>query len=81
MLTVVIRLHQAGLNTVVVSPPEEGNCSTLRTLYYPPVKHEEVKEGQLRCGEHSDYGSITLLFKSSVGLQVTPAPPVCMQEK
>ncbi|KAL3061090.1 UPF0676 protein C1494.01 [Trematomus bernacchii] len=49
---------------------EEGNCSTLRTLYYPPVKHEEVKEGQLRCGEHSDYGSITLLFKSSVGLQV-----------
>ncbi|KAF3855191.1 hypothetical protein F7725_023246 [Dissostichus mawsoni] len=49
---------------------EEGNCSTLRTLYYPPVKHEEVKEGQLRCGEHSDYGSITLLFKSSEGLQL-----------
>ncbi|XP_037622422.1 UPF0676 protein C1494.01 [Sebastes umbrosus] len=48
----------------------EQNISTLRTLYYPPVNHEKVKEGQTRCGEHSDYGSITLLFSSSEGLQV-----------
>ncbi|XP_068578771.1 uncharacterized protein si:dkey-10o6.2 isoform X2 [Cebidichthys violaceus] len=48
----------------------EGNSSTLRSLYYPAVNHEKVKEGQLRCGEHSDYGSITLLFCSSAGLQV-----------
>ncbi|XP_054476236.1 uncharacterized protein si:dkey-10o6.2 [Anoplopoma fimbria] len=48
----------------------EGNCTTLRSLYYPSVNHEKVKEGQLRCGEHSDYGSITLLFSSSGGLQV-----------
>ena len=27
----------------------------------------QVKEGQLRCGEHSDYGSITLLFQDSIG--------------
>lgn len=30
-----------------------------------------MKEGQLRCGEHSDYGSITLVFQNLMeGLQV-----------
>ncbi|XP_012673136.2 2-oxoglutarate-dependent dioxygenase htyE [Clupea harengus] len=49
----------------------DENGSTLRTLYYPPVDSEHVKEGQLRCGEHSDYGSITLVFQSPEGgLQV-----------
>ena len=27
----------------------------------------ELKAGQVRCGEHSDYGSITLLFQDGVG--------------
>ncbi|KAL6466243.1 hypothetical protein MHYP_G00263760 [Metynnis hypsauchen] len=49
----------------------DENGSTLRSLYYPPVKSERVKEDQIRCGEHSDYGSITLLFQSKEeGLQV-----------
>ncbi|XP_026221781.1 UPF0676 protein C1494.01-like [Anabas testudineus] len=48
----------------------DKNGTTLRSLYYPPVESEKAKEGQLRCGEHSDYGSITLLFQSSEGLQV-----------
>ncbi|KAF7692487.1 UPF0676 protein C1494.01 [Silurus meridionalis] len=49
----------------------DKNGTTLRSLYYPPVKAESVKEGQLRCGEHSDYGSITLVFQShEAGLQV-----------
>lgn len=52
-------------------PAAEGNSTTLRSLYYPSVDHDKVEEGQLRCGEHSDYGSITLLFSSSGGLQVT----------
>eukprot|EP00064_Thunnus_orientalis_P005459 superscaffoldBa00000535_g5473 len=34
------------------------------------MNREQAKEGQLRCGEHSDYGSITLLFQGSKGLQV-----------
>ncbi|KAM4619399.1 uncharacterized protein ACJ7VT_008572 [Polymixia lowei] len=45
----------------------EENGSTLRSLYYPPVNELKVKEGQLRCGEHSDYGSITLVFQGSEG--------------
>ncbi|KAG7221150.1 hypothetical protein INR49_017498 [Caranx melampygus] len=59
---VFLRAHQ------LIGTDENG--STLRSLYYPPVNSEKAKEGQLRCGEHSDYGSITLLFQSSEGLQV-----------
>ncbi|KAA0714876.1 hypothetical protein E1301_Tti010284 [Triplophysa tibetana] len=49
----------------------DKNDTTLRTLYYPPLKSDVSKPNQLRCGEHSDYGSITLLFQSPEGgLQV-----------
>ena len=39
---------------------------TLRSLHYPPLQ-TPPKPGQLRAGEHSDYGSITLLFQDDVG--------------
>lgn len=42
------------------------NKTTLRLLYYPALE-QQLKEGQSRCGEHSDYGTITLLFQDSVG--------------
>ncbi|XP_056622264.1 uncharacterized protein si:dkey-10o6.2 isoform X2 [Triplophysa dalaica] len=49
----------------------DKNDTTLRTLYYPPLKSDVLKPNQLRCGEHSDYGCITLLFQSPEGgLQV-----------
>ena len=41
------------------------NKTTLRLLYYPVVKN--LREGQLRLGEHTDYGTITLLFQDQVG--------------
>jgi isopenicillin N synthase-like dioxygenase len=42
----------------------------LRLLMYPPLP-EGIKADQVRLGEHSDYGSITLLFQDSIGgLQV-----------
>ena len=44
----------------------EENKTALRLLYYPAVV-DQLKEGQIRCGEHSDYGTITLLFQDSVG--------------
>ena len=38
---------------------------------------QDVKPNQIRCGEHSDYGSITLLFQDDVGgLQVEYLPNV-----
>ncbi|XP_016092480.1 UPF0676 protein C1494.01-like [Sinocyclocheilus grahami] len=74
----VIRVMALGLNLeaeVFLSAHKhigsDVNGTTLRTLYYPPVNSTCVKENQLRCGEHSDYGSITLVFQSSEGgLQV-----------
>ena len=39
---------------------------TLRLLHYPPL-NQSPKLGQIRAGEHSDYGSFTLLFQDEVG--------------
>ena len=35
-------------------------------LHYPPVA-QTPSPGQLRAGEHSDYGSITLLLQDQIG--------------
>lgn len=50
------------------------NATTLRLLHYPSIKKDSViKPGQIRCGEHTDYGSITLLFQDEMpGLEVFP---------
>ncbi|KAG5300813.1 oxidoreductase [Histoplasma ohiense] len=47
--------------------------NTLRLLHYPSVPKSVFRDnaGQVRAGEHSDYGSITLLFQDARGgLQV-----------
>ncbi|KAI9202432.1 uncharacterized protein BJ171DRAFT_514050 [Polychytrium aggregatum] len=41
---------------------QEPSGCTLRMLRYPPAK-----TGSIRCGGHTDYGSLTLLFQDSVG--------------
>ncbi|XP_072044890.1 uncharacterized protein [Amphiura filiformis] len=58
--------------------------TSIRLNHYPPTADIEVKEKQVRCGEHSDYGSITFLFqKDKGGLEVlnrqgqwVSAPPI-----
>lgn len=44
----------------------DNNASCLRMLHYPPVP-ENVPEGSIRCGSHTDYGTITLLFQDTMG--------------
>ena len=40
----------------------------LRYNYYPLIQDiTKVKPGQIRCGEHTDYGGITLLIQDDVG--------------
>ncbi|KAE8148967.1 hypothetical protein BDV25DRAFT_8720 [Aspergillus avenaceus] len=51
----------------------DGGDNTLRLLHYPAVSKDVFKKNpsQVRAGEHSDYGSITLLFQDGRGgLQV-----------
>lgn len=49
------------------SPP---NFTVLRINHYPPLP-AAVPDNVIRCGAHTDYGSITLLFQDSMGgLQV-----------
>ena len=61
------------------------NATTLRSLHYPPIPARLARQaGITRCGEHSDYGTLTLLFQDSLGgLEVRgpgrawlPAPPL-----
>jgi len=48
----------------------KGNPTISRMLLYPPIT-SEILSKQLRCGEHSDYGTFTLLFQDQAGgLQV-----------
>ncbi|KAK6169472.1 hypothetical protein SNE40_020521 [Patella caerulea] len=62
------------------------NQTTLRSLMYPPLPTDgSILPGQTRCGEHSDYGTVTMLFQDDIGglevcntagkyIQATPVP-------
>ena len=40
----------------------------LRYNYYPMITDPgQIKPGQIRCGEHTDYGGITLLIQDDAG--------------
>ncbi|ESO84919.1 hypothetical protein LOTGIDRAFT_168176 [Lottia gigantea] len=46
----------------------DRNCTTIRSIWYPPLpKDGSIKPGQVRCGEHSDYGTLTLLLQDGIG--------------
>ncbi|KAJ8128852.1 hypothetical protein O1611_g4780 [Lasiodiplodia mahajangana] len=66
--------------------PDKESGSILRFLYYPPPSAvPSAQEADVRAGAHSDYGSVTLLFrlKGQAGLEIlTPtnnwvSVPVC----
>ena len=46
----------------------DKNGTIFRSLYYPPLTGSDVTEdGVVRCGEHSDYGTVTLLLQDDIG--------------
>ncbi len=58
-----------GLDALFFDSYTNAGDNTLRLLHYPPVLKRVFKDNpdQVRAGEHSDYGSITLLFQDGVG--------------
>lgn len=58
-----------GLDECYFDLHTNGVDNTLRLLHYPPVPKKvfENNPDQVRAGEHSDFGSITLLFQDDVG--------------
>jgi len=49
-------------------PGSVENSTTIRSIHYPPIPDNlAAQPGIIRCGEHSDYGTITLLFQDQLG--------------
>lgn len=47
---------------------KSGGGTQLRFNYFPRITDNiEVKTNQIRFGEHTDYGAITLLFQDEAG--------------
>jgi isopenicillin N synthase-like dioxygenase len=46
---------------------KDKNPTTFRTLFYPSLADSDIQAGVERCGAHSDYGTITLLFQDDMG--------------
>ncbi|KAL4802227.1 hypothetical protein BDV18DRAFT_63762 [Aspergillus unguis] len=67
----VMRAIALGMNLPVHFFDEyvDGGDNNLRLLHYPAVHKDVFREnpGQVRAAEHSDYGSITLLFQDRRG--------------
>lgn len=61
-----------GMDEHFFDPFVDNGDNNLRLLHYPPVGKDVFgNPAQVRAGEHSDYGSITLLFQDRRGgLQV-----------
>lgn len=72
------------VDPVVFRRAVDKHLSALRGLHYPPLPHPSLPN-QLRAGEHSDYGTLTILLPGpgSGGLEVlrtdgvwTPVQPI-----
>ncbi|KAL5009968.1 hypothetical protein ScPMuIL_012273 [Solemya velum] len=65
-LSIGLKLKVKFLKKCHSSMGKKNSFTTLRTLFYP-CQAPAFKAGQICCGEHSDYGTITLLFQDDVG--------------
>ncbi|XP_077969927.1 uncharacterized protein LOC120331251 [Styela clava] len=74
--SIVKAFHSAGFvylkDTDISKMNDEKNLTTIRTHYYPGIPDKcSFEPGQVRLGEHTDFGSFTILFQDKVGgLQV-----------
>ncbi|XP_045165864.1 uncharacterized protein LOC123529560 [Mercenaria mercenaria] len=67
-LSVGLGLDENFMRNAHKSVGKKENPTTIRSLYYPPIpQYVDIKPGQIRLGEHSDFGTITLLFQDDIG--------------
>jgi isopenicillin N synthase-like dioxygenase len=52
--------------TIFATKFSNGECTILRLLHYPPLP-DQIEDKQIRAGEHTDYGAVTILFQDSIG--------------
>lgn len=45
----------------------QDNKSELRLNHYPACEASQIRKGAMRISEHTDFGTLTLLFQDSVG--------------
>lgn len=56
----------------LIDKHKESSSTTARMLHYP-TWNDRIQENQMRGGEHTDYGTITILFTDeNPGLQIKP---------
>lgn len=71
----VLRMIEKALNidqNYLVQKHLTSKSTTTRMLHYP-AWNGEIQENQMRGGEHTDYGTITILFTDeNPGLQIKP---------
>ena len=52
----------------------------IRYNYYPTITDlSNVKQGQLRCGEHTDWGAVTFVIQDNVGGLEVKKATICKQ--
>lgn len=72
-IAIALKIEDSDYFTKTHIPMDDiHNFTTLRLLNYPPIFDEsDDLQNVVRCGEHSDYGTITLLFQDGTsGLEV-----------
>ena len=71
----ILRLIEKALNlkeNQLIKQHLESKSTTSRILHYPPW-NDNIMKNQMRGGEHTDYGTITILFTDeNPGLQIKP---------
>ncbi|XP_060608206.1 uncharacterized protein LOC132760271 isoform X1 [Ruditapes philippinarum] len=67
-LSLALGKHQLFLREAHKLIGTKNNPTTLKTLMYPQMSPEKnIKPNQVRLGEHSDFGTMTLMFQDEVG--------------
>ena len=65
----ILRSFAIGLNldqNIFESKFNKLECTIVRLLHYPPLP-EQTEPHQIRAGEHTDYGALSILFQDSIG--------------